>query len=485
MRAITVTAVLLVLLLTSLPLAQAPAPIGVVSPAGRRTLAAALVNDQDYVALDDVAAFVPLTVREDRQGGVTIAVRGKMIVAQRDRALVSVDGRVVALPAPLTRMGGRWLAPVDFLPRALSLVAESRIEYRRASRLLLVGAVRVPRVTTRVEPAGAGTRVTIEVAPATGVMTITEAEKVMIRLDVDGLDIAQVTGSSPVVTQVRPEGMSTITVGLAPSAGDVRASTTNTDNVARVIIDIAPPAQAPDSSAAPAAPAAPTRVPPKGGVQTVIIDAGHGGDDAGVKGAGGTLEKQVTLDVARRLKTVLESRMGVRVVLTRDDDRVVPPDERTATANNAKGDLFVSLHMSASSSPAMTGAAVYFMRLDREGEETRREAGAQSSALPVLGGGTRVIETIRWDLAQARHVDDSGRLANLLAAALEGHVPMTPQPVQAAPLRVLAGLNMPAVLFEMGYLTNAEQEKRATADDGRTALVQAIYDAVNRFTLAR
>jgi N-acetylmuramoyl-L-alanine amidase len=127
---------------------------------------------------------------------------------------------------------------------------------------------------------------------------------------------------------------------------------------------------------------------------------------------------------------------------------------------------------------------VYFMRLDREGEETRREAGAQSSALPVLGGGTRVIETIRWDLAQARHVDDSGRLANLLAAALEGHVPMTPQPVQAAPLRVLAGLNMPAVLFEMGYLTNAEQEKRATADDGRTALVQALYDAVNRFALA-
>ena len=85
---------------------------------------------------------------------------------------------------------------------------------------------------------------------------------------------------------------------------------------------------------------------------------------------------------------------------------------------------------------------------------------------------------------QARHVEDSGRLANLLAAALEGHVPMTPQPVQAAPLRVLAGLNMPAVMFEMGYLTNSDQEKRMTADEGRTALVQAVYDAENRFALA-
>jgi N-acetylmuramoyl-L-alanine amidase len=485
LRALAVTAVLLVLLLTSVPLAQSPSPIGVVSPAGRRALAVAIVNDQEYVALDDVAAFIPLTVREDRQGGVSIGVRGKTIVAPRDRALVSVDGRVVALPAPLVRTGGRWLAPVDFLPRALALVAESRIEYRRGSRLLLVGAVRVPRVTTRVDPAGTGTRVTLEIAPPAGSMTVTEADKVVVRLDADALDFGPISGASPAVTQVRGDAPATVTVGLAPTAGDVRASTSNTDSVARIVIDIAAPAQAPEpSAAAPSAPAAPTLVPSKAGVQTVVIDAGHGGDDLGVRGPGGTLEKAVALDLARRLKAVLESRMGVHVVLTRDDDRVVGPDERTATANNAKGDLFVSLHMSASSLPTMTGAAIYFMRLDREGEETRREAGAQSLALPVLGGGTRVVETIRWDLAQARHVEDSGRLANLLAAALEGHVPMTPQPVQAAPMRVLAGLNMPAVLFEMGYLTNADHEKRITADEGRTVLVQAIYDAVNRFALA-
>jgi len=475
----------LALLLTSLPLAQSPAPIAVVSAAGRRSLSTAILNDQEYVALDDVAAFVPLTIREDRQGGVSITVKGKTIVAPRDRALVSVDGRVVALPAPLTRMGGRWLAPVDFLPRALALVADSRIEYRRGSRLLLIGAVRVPRVTTRVEPSGTGTRVTVEVAPPTGIMTITDVDRVVVRLDADAIDFAPVTGTSPAVTQVRGDAPATVTVGLAPSAGDVRASTSNTDTAARVVIEINAPAQTPESSAAPAPPAPPpVLTPSKGGVQTVVIDPGHGGDDAGVRGAGGTLEKQVALDVARRLKTVLEARLGVRVVLTRDDDRLVGPDERTATANNAKGDLFVSLHMSSSPTPATTGAAVYFMRLDREGEETRREAGAQALALPVLGGGTRLIETIRWDLAQARHVDDSGRLANLLAAALEGHVPTTPQPVQAAPLRVLAGLNMPAVLFEMGYLTNAIQEKSVTGDEGRTVLVQAIYDAVNRFALA-
>lgn len=487
MRAAAATTVLLALLLAALPLAQSATPIGVVSAAGRRTLSTSVVNDQEYVALDDVSAFVPLTIREDRQGGVSIGVRGKTIVAPKDRALVSVDGRVVALPAPVIRIGGRWLVPVDFLPRALGLVAETRIEYRRGSRLLIIGSVRVPRVTTRVEAAGGGTRVTLEVAPPAGVMTVTDPEKVVIRLDADAMDFAPAVGTSPAVTQVRGDAPATVTIGIAASAGEVRAATSNSDTAARVVIDIASPNQAPaDTSSAPPAPPAPPPVltPPKTGVQTVILDAGHGGDDGGVHGAAGTLEKQVTLEVARRLKTVIEARMGVRVVLTREDDRAVGPDERTATANNAKGDLFVSLHMSSSPSPATTGATVYFMRLDREGEETRREAGAQAVALPVLGGGTRVVETIRWDLAQARHVEDSGRLANLLAAALEGHVPTMPQPVQAAPLRVLAGLDMPAVLFEMGYLTNADQEKRATADEGRTVLVQALYDAVNRFALA-
>ena len=138
-----------------------------------------------------------------------------------------------------------------------------------------------------------------------------------------------------------------------------------------------------------------------------------------MKGPGGTLEKQITLDLAKRLKSVLEARMGVHVVLTRDDDRAVTLDERTATANNAKGHVFVSLHMNGSPSPARTGPAVFFMRLDREGEDTRREAGAQAQALPVLGGGTRVIETIRWDLAQVRHLEASQRLATLLAGALD------------------------------------------------------------------
>jgi N-acetylmuramoyl-L-alanine amidase len=476
-----------VLLLASLPQAQNRGPISVVSQAGRRTLPTTAIGDQDFVALEDVAAFLPLTIRDDRQGGLTIGVRGKTIIASPDRPLVSVDGRVVALPAPLTRAGGRWLAPIDFVPRALGLLSDQRVEYRRASRLLLLGNVRVPRVTIRVDASatsgGAGARVNIDVAPPAQVSSVVDGDRILIQVEGDALDLAPASGTSPLVAQVRAgDQPTTVAITLTPAAGSARATTSTSDASTHVAVDITAADQPADTAAVPRpVTVPPALVAPKAGLQTVILDPGHGGDDLGVRGAGGTQEKQITLDIARRAKALLESRMGVRVVLTRDEDRAVGLDERTAIANNGKGELFVSLHMNGSPAAATTGASVFFMRLDREGDEARREAGAEALALPVLGGGMRVIETILWDLAQARHVDDSARLANLLVSALEGRVAVAAQPVQAVPLRVLAGLNMPAILIEMGYLTNPEQEKRAGTDDYRLPLVQAIYEAVNQF----
>jgi N-acetylmuramoyl-L-alanine amidase len=403
--------------------------------------------------------------------------------------LVSVDNRVVSLPGPLTRVGRRWLAPVEFLPRALGPLSDQRIEYRRASRLLVLGSVRVPRVTVRVDPSGTGgARVNVDVAPPAQVTTETDGERVTLKIEGDALDLAPASGASPLVAQVRAgDQPMTVVVTFAQGAGEPRATVSSSDTAARVQIDVTPAsAQAPDTTATTPSPQGPppSLVAPRTGLQRVVLDPGHGGDDTGVHGPGGALEKQLTLDAARRIKALLESRMGVQVILTRDDDRAVPLDERTAIANNGKGHVFVSLHMNAAPAPAVGGAAVFFMRLDREGEDTRREAGAQAMALPVLGGGLRVIETIRWDLAQARHVEESTRLADLLASTLDGRVPMAAQPVRAAPLRVLAGLDMPAVVVEMGYLTNAEQEKSSAGDDMRAAIAQAVYEAVNQFAAA-
>jgi N-acetylmuramoyl-L-alanine amidase len=217
------------------------------------------------------------------------------------------------------------------------------------------------------------------------------------------------------------------------------------------------------------------------GFQTVVIDPGHGGDDRGTKGGRGLEEKALTLDIARRLRALLESRLGLRVVLTRDDDRAVPLDARAAIANNSKADMFLSLHVNWSLSSSMAGAEIYHLKLDREGEEVRRQAAAEAVTLPVLGGTLRTLDVIRWDLAQARHVTESAMLASMLAQELGKTVTLSPRAVQQAPLRVLEGADTPAALVEMLYASNPAQEKSAGSEDFKNALAQGLFDAVSRF----
>ena len=178
---------------------------------------------------------------------------------------------------------------------------------------------------------------------------------------------------------------------------------------------------------------------------------------------------------------MIEARLGIRVILTRDADRAISLDERSATANNSKADLFLSLHANGALTPNASGAEVYYIRLDREGEDARRASESEGVPLPVLGGATRSIDVIQWDLAQARHVDASTVLAGILEQALRAQVTISSRPRQDAPLRVLTGVDMPAALIEMAYLSNAEQERAAQSEAYQNSLAQAIYNAVLAF----
>jgi N-acetylmuramoyl-L-alanine amidase len=216
-------------------------------------------------------------------------------------------------------------------------------------------------------------------------------------------------------------------------------------------------------------------------VRTIVIDAGHGGEEVGVQGTRGTLEKDVTLGVARRLRNMIESRLGLRVFLTRDDDRTMTLDERSAYANSQKADVFVSIHANASVRAVMSGAEVYYLSLDPGIAEARRQAESSSEVLPALGGGTRAIDLILWESAQARYLDQSSTLAGMVEQALRSRVPMSPRAVQSAPFRVLVGANMPAVLVEIGYLSNAGQEQALAGGAFQDQIAQGLFDAIVQF----
>ena len=125
-----------------------------------------------------------------------------------------------------------------------------------------------------------------------------------------------------------------------------------------------------------------------------------------------------------------------------------------------------------------SGASIYVAAFDRDAAQASAGGGER---VPTFGGGSREIELVPWDLAQTRHLDQSAAFAGLLEQALHDHVPLAPRPVDRAPLRVLESANMPAVLVEVGYLTNPEQAKLMAGDAFQNAVVQALFEAIVKF----
>ena len=475
----------------------APAsPLLLLTREGRTPLPTILVGGQEMVALDDLVLPFRIGTREDTvANALTVTYRSRSILLTPDQPLVSVAGRLVSLPAPLMRSGPRqpqgatrWLVPVEFISRALALVSEEPIELRKASRLLIVGPLRVPRIEARYEALRADLRVVLDISPTVGHAIVQEARRLLIRFEADALDpTIAAPPAQTVLTGVVVLDRNTLELDLGQRFASYRSSIlSSTPASSRLVVDLI--ASAPETTIAP--PTAP--LPATGDslaalsarrpvIRTIVLDPGHGGEDVGARGPTGVLEKDVTLVVARLLKSAIEARYGIRVLQTRDEDRLIGPDERAAYANNNKADVFISLHANASPSADVKGAEVFYLGLDKYADQARRQAQLDGAALPIFGGGSRQIDLVLWDLAQANYVDHSAVLADLVDGQLGGRVNVSPLGVQQGPMRVLVGVNMSAVLIEMGYLTNPEQERALVSGGYQGSLVQAITDAVAPF----
>ena len=468
--------------------AQTPT-LTVLSREGRKPIPVTAMNNQEYIAVDDINAAFGTTSREDRlAGGLTITARGQSIVLTADQTVVSVAGRLVSLPAPVLRRDNRWLVPVDFLSRALGSALATRIDYRRGVRLLIVGEMRVPRVVARIDAGTTYVAITFEVTPNTEAKVSAQAGRLIVQFDADALEL-----SIPLLPQ--QDFLTAVTLGDTPNSVTLtlgsryathRVTSTQADaGSGRLTIDLLPATT--DAAPAPApSPAPDTRLviptqSPSTGLRTVVIDPGHGGEALGTQGVKGTLEKDVTLAVSRRLRTLIESRLGLKVFLTRDDDRTLSADERSAFANNHHADVFLSIHANSAVRPSVRGAEVYYLSVERADAEARKRADENSTTLPALGGGNRTIDLILWETAQSRYLEQSAALAGFVEQALATRVEMSPRAVQQAPFRVLVGANMPAALVEIGYLSNADQETQLTTPVYQEQVAQALLDAIIKF----
>ena len=477
-------------------------PITVLSREGRRTLPTVDVQGQQMVGIDDLANLFQLQVRDDAAArAITATYKNQTIVLTPDQSLVSSSGRLVSLPAPVTRRGNRWLVPTVFISRALAPIYDVRLDFRPASRLLVVGDLRVPRVIAQYDDGPASLRVTFEITPRASAVVTQEQGRLLVRIDADALDASLPTPPQQgLLTGIRATDANTIQMDLGQRFNTFRASPPVSSGAAAVVtVELlaaaaetsaapgTPGAPAPGAPGAPTAPNVPSGDLPvfTGGarptVRTIVIDPGHGGEDNGVKGAGGALEKDVALSVARRVKSTIESRLGMRVLLTHEEGTRVDADGRAAIANNNKADLFISLHANGSPRPTVRGASIFTLSLDRVGEDARRQSQVDRAVLPVFGGGSREVSLVEWELAQAAHLDGSNAFAGIVDQKLRTTADLPSVTLQRAPMRSLAGTNMPALLIEMGYLSNPDEERMLTSNDFQNTIALALTEAVAAF----
>lgn len=219
----------------------------------------------------------------------------------------------------------------------------------------------------------------------------------------------------------------------------------------------------------------------------VVIDAGHGGHDPGA-GAGALKEKALTLSLALELRDALLAAGGVRVALTRDDDRFLLLPERAGIARRLKADLFLSIHADSAGSEAASGATVYTLSDKGSSDEAARLAESENRADTIngvaLGGQSDAVNAILVDLSQRDTAARSVGFAQLLLREGQGQLPWRERPLQSAAFVVLKSADVPSVLFETGYISNPADAARLDSPAGREAFAAVATRAI-RAWLAR
>lgn len=218
----------------------------------------------------------------------------------------------------------------------------------------------------------------------------------------------------------------------------------------------------------------------------IVLDPGHGGDDPGARGPTGTLEKTVTLAMARKLALVLQKRLGAKVLLTRYSDRTVSLESRNQLANRNHADLFISIHANAATDPAQHGIQTYY--LNNASDDAARRLAARENA--VAGRPMSDVDHIMSSMLQNAFTEDSRLLADAvhrgLVTTLGTHyAAVNDQQVRSAMFYVLVGAKSPAILVETSYVSNPREEARLRDPKYQNTIVNGIADGIGRFLRAR
>jgi N-acetylmuramoyl-L-alanine amidase len=214
----------------------------------------------------------------------------------------------------------------------------------------------------------------------------------------------------------------------------------------------------------------------------VVIDAGHGGHDSGTLGYGGIEEKDVVLDVALRLGKLLKDKLGVEVIYTRSDDTFIPLETRTAIANKAQADLFISIHANSSSDDSARGVETYYLNFTSD--PTALDVAARENA--VSQSSVYQLSDLVKKIAMKDKIDESREFAldvesSLYAGLQRGNAGLKNRGIKKAPFVVLIGANMPSILAEISFVTNPRDADQLRQPDYRERVAESLYKGVAKY----
>jgi N-acetylmuramoyl-L-alanine amidase len=445
----------------------------------------ATIGGKEFL-VSDAARALGFTVAADPSTGVlTLSGQGHQILVGPGTAQVPVDRRIVAISAPARVVAGALYAPIDFFERILFPLAGAAGGWDAPRKTWTLAPAGPPPVTVEVQLVHVAptTQVVLRLSAAAPSSTTSSEKSFQVRFSETRLapPFPERKYDDPLVSAVRFAG-DTVTIEFREANTAARAYPLTSPD--RLVIEVGRRAAAsapPLESAAPAAAATPL---------TVVVDPGHGGTETGAIGPGGLQEKDATLEIAKRVAAALPRVLACRTVLTRETDVLISLDDRTSIANHEKADLFLSIHANSSRSSSAQGSETYYLSLeasDKIAQEvaSRENAAAGAPAAPTGGSANPERDFILWDLAQSAHLKESSEIAEAIQVELNAVSDTGSRGIKQAPFRVLVGATMPAVLVEVAFISNVEQEKKLRNPEFQQAIADAVARAVARFFAKR
>jgi N-acetylmuramoyl-L-alanine amidase len=468
-------------LLLVAPVLLAQAPASFLPPSGGSLpLRVEEAEGRVFVAVGDVVAALEGTIAfDERTRSFEVTVKGRTAVFGTDAPVAVVDTKLVSLSAPARARGALAFGDVEFLSRVLGPLTGLAFTWDAGKRTLVAARAETPEITVEATVADVGdtTKVVFRFSQPPQYRVEKTDDAVVLKFPgvtllpgapeklSDSLHVVRVNirGTEAAVT-LREKGLAT---NVYPLGGPPR-----------LVVDVTRASASSSSSVL--APASASRV------RTVVLDPGHGGAEEGARGPAGLFEKDATLALAKTVQEVL-ARRGYRAVLTRSSDTGVGLEDRAASANAAKADVFVSLHANASRVPTAHGTEVYYLSLDASDRaaallaESENRAGDSPAPTAERNAAARDLDLILWDLAQNQHLAASARLAEIIQADFNRLLGVTTRGVKQAPLRVLIGVNAPAVLVEVAFITNPDEERKLGAEEFRRQTAETLAGSLDAF----